>query len=134
MAESFKYGNGVWATKTGSSMAYNDENGNYKPVPFSVTRDSIATRVNKQGLIEVVGKDKLRIDYTDTSKGVALLEPSRTNLYPYSNQSSAPALNTFSAGTSTISITNDYGIQKRIPVIVRWGSKRFLAISRILSV
>ncbi len=110
MAESFKYGNGVWATKTGSSMAYNDENGNYKPVPFSVTRDSIATRVNKQGLIEVVGKDKLRIDYTDTSKGVALLEPSRTNLYPYSNQSSAPALNTFSAGTSTISITNDYGI------------------------
>ena len=48
MAESFKYGNGVWATKEGSSMAYNDENDNYKPVPFSVTRDSIATSVNKQ--------------------------------------------------------------------------------------
>lgn len=84
MAESFKYGNGVWATKEGSSLAYNDENDNYKPLPFSVTRDSIATRVNKQGLIEVVGKDKLRIDYTDSTKGVALLEPARTNLLPYS--------------------------------------------------
>lgn len=84
MAESFKYGNGVWATKEGSSLAYNDENDNYKPLPFSVTRDSIATRVNKEGLIEVVGKDKLRIDYTDTSKGVALLEPARTNLITYS--------------------------------------------------
>ena len=71
MAESFKYGNGVWATKEGSSLAYNDENDNYKPLPFSVTRDSIATRVNKEGLIEVVGKDKLRIDYTDSSNGVA---------------------------------------------------------------
>lgn len=86
MAESFKYGNGVWATKTGSSLAYNDENDNYKPLPFSVTRDSIATRVNKQGLIEVVGKDKLRIDYTDSTKGVALLEPARTNLFPQSNK------------------------------------------------
>ena len=84
MAESFKYGNGVWATKEGSSLAYNDENDNYKPLPFSVTRDSIATRVNKQGLIEVVGKDKLRIDYTDSTKGVALLEPARTNLITYS--------------------------------------------------
>ena len=53
-------------------------------MPFSVTRDSIATSVNKEGLIEVVGNDKLRIDYTDSSKGVALLEPARTNLVQYS--------------------------------------------------
>lgn len=79
MAQTLKFGKGVWATKTGSSMAYNDQSGNYKPLPFNVERDSIATRVNKQGLIEVVGKDKLRIDYTDSAKGVALLEPSRTN-------------------------------------------------------
>jgi len=84
MAKTFKYGAGIWATKTGSSLAYNDQNDNYKPLPFSVTRDSIATRVNKQGLIEVVGKDKLRIDYTDSSNGVALLEPSRTNSITYS--------------------------------------------------
>jgi len=88
MAKTFNYGAGIWATKTGSSMAYNDQNDNYKPTPFSVTRDSIATRVNKQGLIEVVGQDKLRIDYTDSSNGVALLEPSRTNLFTYSEDAS----------------------------------------------
>jgi hypothetical protein len=84
MAQTLKFGKGTWATKTGSSMAYNDQNGNYKPLPFNVERDSIATRVNKEGLIEVVGHDKLRIDYTDSAKGVALLEPSRTNLVTYS--------------------------------------------------
>ena len=85
MAKTFKFGeNGKWATKTGSSLAYNDQNGNFKPMPFSVTRDSIATRVNKEGLIEVVGHDKLRIDYKDSSKGVALLEPQRINIIPRS--------------------------------------------------
>jgi hypothetical protein len=95
MAKTFNYGAGIWATKEGSSMAYNDQNDNYKPTPFSVTRDSIATRVNKQGLIEVVGKDKLRIDYKDSSNGVALLEPSRTNYLPNSDNGSS--YTTFSA-------------------------------------
>jgi len=85
MAQALKFGKGVWATKTGSSMAYSDTNDRYKPLPFNVERDSIATRVNKEGLIEVVGHDKLRIDYTDTDKGVALLEPQRTNLVTNSN-------------------------------------------------
>tara|TARA_R100001198_G_scaffold96425_1_gene86190 strand:+ start:2450 stop:3724 length:1275 start_codon:yes stop_codon:yes gene_type:complete len=84
MAQALKFGKGVWATKTGSSMAYSDTNDRYKPLPFNVERDSIATRVNKEGLIEVVGHDKLRIDYTDTDKGVALLEPSSTNLIHHS--------------------------------------------------
>lgn len=84
MAQKLKFGNGTWATKEGSTLAYNDEGGNYKPLPFTTTRDSIATRVNKEGLIEVVGKDKLRIDYTDSADGVLLLEPSRTNLHNYS--------------------------------------------------
>ena len=83
---SFKYGNGVWATKSGSSLAYNDDNGHYKPLPFSVSRASSATRVNKQGLIEVVGNDRLRIDYSESAKGVALLEPSRSNVALYSEE------------------------------------------------
>jgi hypothetical protein len=82
-------------------MAYNDQNNNYKPTPFSVTRDSIATRVNKQGLIEVVGKDKLRIDYTDSTKGVALLEPARTNSSTYSEDFSNSI---WSRTNSTVSI------------------------------
>ena len=86
MAQALKFGNGTWATKTGSSMAYNDQNGNYKPLPFNFERDSIATRVNKEGLIEVVGRDIPRIDYTDSTEGVLLLEPSRTNSLLQSNQ------------------------------------------------
>ena len=105
MAKTFKFGeNGKWATKTGSSLAYNDQNDNFKPMPFSVTRDSIATRVNKQGLIEVVGNDKLRIDYTDSTKGVALLEPARTNIITYSEFDSASPSNWQTGfGTGTFS-------------------------------
>ena len=84
MAQTYKFGNGTWATKKGSTLAYNDENNNYKPLPFTTTRNSIATRVNKEGLIEVVGNDVPRIDYTDSADGALLLEPSRTNLFQYS--------------------------------------------------
>ena len=84
MAQTYKFGRGTWATKEGSTLAYNDEGNNYKPLPFSFERDSIATRVNKEGLIEVVGKDKPRIDYTDSADGVLLLENSATNLITYS--------------------------------------------------
>ena len=84
MAQKLKFGNGTWATKEGSTLAYNDENENYKPLPFNFERDSIATRVNKEGLIEVVGNNIPRIDYTDNKEGVLLLEPARTNLVTYS--------------------------------------------------
>jgi hypothetical protein len=69
-------------------LSYNDEGGNYKPLPFTTTRNSIATRVNKEGLIEVVGNDVPRIDYTDSADGVFLLENSSTNLFTYSQNSS----------------------------------------------
>jgi len=88
MAQKLKFGNGTWATKEGSTLAYNDENNNFKPLPFSFTRNSIATRVNKEGLIEVVGNDKPRIDYTDSEDGVLLLENSSTNLVTYSEDMS----------------------------------------------
>ena len=88
MAQKLKFGNGTWATKEGSTLAYNDENNNYKPLPFTTTRDSIATRVNKEGLIEVVGNDIPRIDYTDSADGVLLLENSATNLVTHSEDAS----------------------------------------------
>ena len=75
MAQTLKFGNGTWATKKGSTLAYNDQNNRYKPLPFTTTRASGATRVNKQGLIEVVENDRPRIDYTDSADGVLLLEP-----------------------------------------------------------
>lgn len=84
MANTFNFGAGKWATKKGSVLAYNDENNNFKPLPFTFTRSSSATRVNKDGLIEVVGTDEPRIDYLNNADGHLLLEPSRTNLITYS--------------------------------------------------
>jgi hypothetical protein len=85
MANTLKFGtDGQWATKVGSTLAYNDEGGNFKPLPFNFTRSTSATRVNKDGLIEVVTNNKPRIDFLNDSNGALLLEPSRTNLLPYS--------------------------------------------------
>ena len=84
MANTLKFGAGNWATKEGSTLAYNDENGNFKPLPFDFSRDSSATVINKDGLIEEVGSGQPRIDYKDDSKGALLLEPSRSNAITYS--------------------------------------------------
>jgi len=88
MATTFKFGNGNWAVKDGYALAYNDENGNFKPLPFDFTRGSSATRVNKQGLVEVVPSGKPRIDFTDNTSGHLLLEPSRMNVITDSEISS----------------------------------------------
>jgi len=76
---------GNWATKKNSLLAYNSENGNYKPLPFNFERAGSATRVNKEGLIEVVGNNEPRIDFTDNSEGALLLEPTRSNKVSTSN-------------------------------------------------
>ena len=81
-----KFGNGEWYGKEGTILAYNSENNNYKPLPFTFDRASSATRVNKQGLIETVGADQPRVDYLNDSNGALLLEPSRTNYLLQSNQ------------------------------------------------
>jgi len=81
-----KFGNGEWYGKKDTILAYNDENSNFKPLPFSFSRDTLATRVNKDGLIETVGSGEPRIDYKDDSKGALLLEPTRSNSFLQSNQ------------------------------------------------
>ena len=84
MAETLKLGNGIWGTKDGSLLSYNDESGNYKPLPFDFTRASSATVVNKAGLIETVQSGIPRIDFLGNTNGALLLEPQRTNLFEYS--------------------------------------------------
>lgn len=84
MANTLKFGNGEWYGKKDTILAYNDENSNYKPLPFNFSRASKATVINKDGLIEEVGSGQPRIDYKDNSKGALLLEPQRTNLLTYS--------------------------------------------------
>jgi hypothetical protein len=105
MANTLKFGNGQWAIKEGSTLAYNDENNNFKPLPFNFERSTNATRVNKQGLIEVVGKNEPRIDYKDDSKGALLLEPERSNLVMYSQSFRVPGKNSLGS-SSTLTIIN----------------------------
>ena len=80
MANTLNLGNGNWATKEDSLLAYNSENGNFKPLPFDFTRATSATVINKDGLIETVGSGEPRIDFLGNTKGALKLEPSRTNL------------------------------------------------------
>ncbi|MDB4245979.1 LamG domain-containing protein [bacterium] len=109
MANTLKFGNGEWYGKKDTILAYNDENYNYKPLPFSFDRASSATVVNKAGLIETVGSDIPRIDYSDDTKGALLLEPQRTNLYNYSeptaNEGSATDI-TYESFNWAIGFTN----------------------------
>ncbi len=84
MANTLKFGANEWATKDGSILAYNDENNNFKPLPFTFDRESTATVVGKDGLIKTVGANEPRVDYKDNTDGAMLLEPQSTNLITYS--------------------------------------------------
>ena len=105
MSNTLKFGNGEWYGKEGTILAYNSENNNYKPLPFTFDRASSATRVNKDGLIETVGADQPRVDYLNDSKGALLLEPSRTNSITYSNDFSQSIY-----GKINLTITANQGI------------------------
>jgi len=89
MANTLKFGNGNWAIKEDSTLAYSDQYDNFKPLPFDFTRASNATVVNKEGLIETVGNGIPRIDFLDSEDGALLLEPQRTNLVTYSEDFSS---------------------------------------------
>ena len=86
MANTLKLGAGKWATGTDTVLAFNDENNNFKPLPFDFSRASSATVVNQSGLIETVGSGTPRIDFLGNTKGALLLEPQRANKLPWSNK------------------------------------------------
>lgn len=116
MANTLKFGAGNWATKEGSTLAYNDENNNYKPLPFNFSRASKATVINKDGLIETVGSGEPRIDFKDNTKGSLLLEPQRVNIFDYSSDLSAwSKLNSTVTESSVLSldgVNNSYAYEK----------------------
>ena len=99
---------------------------------FNFTRSSTATRVNKDGLIETIPLHTPRLDYPLTNSVVGdcphlLLEPIRTNLFPYSNFHGTGGLGTFTSGTSSITVTNDYatspdGTQNAMRMVATCGS------------
>jgi hypothetical protein len=127
MAQTLKFGNGTWATKKDSILAYSDTNENYKPLPFNYTGAGKGTRVNKEGLIEVVENDRPRIDYTDNTKGALLLEPTRSNLvYPsdIGTPTSGVGVKNYLAPDGTISAfkVQPTSIARRFQVIISGGT------------
>ncbi len=106
MANTLKFGNGEWYGKKDTILAYNDENSNYKPLPFDFSRASKATVINKDGLIEEVGSGQPRVDYNDDSKGALLLEPTRTNRIIYSNGFDNAAWEKGASGTATAPVVS----------------------------
>ena len=128
MSNTLKFGNGNWATKEGSTLAYNDENGNFKPLPFDFTRASSATVVNKAGLIETVGSGEPRIDFKDDAKGALLLEPSRSNLITYSEDTTEWDKNATPINTSNTTISPN-GYRNADSVIVNSISEGFYDFS-----
>jgi hypothetical protein len=70
------------------------------------TRNSTASRIGKNGFIESVDSNVPRLDYTDGGCPSLLLEPSRSNLFPYSEDFENSDW-TKNAGTT---ITNNYAI------------------------
>jgi len=61
---------------------------------FTFGRTGTATRINKDKLIEGVGSNIPRLDYTDSGCPSLLLEPQRTNFVTYSEDFSNTAWNT----------------------------------------
>ena len=137
MAQTYKFGNGTWATKEGSTLAYSDTNNAFKPLPFSFERNSIGTRVNKEGLIEVVGNDIPRIDYKDSADGVLLLEPSRSNSVinsePTSNEGSASGI-TYESFNWVIGFTNCVKFGDNSAITYRYGGTVSASTEYTLSV
>ena len=69
---------------------------------FTFDRDTVATRVRKDGLIEEVAADIPRLDWLNSNCPNLLLEPSSSNLVPYSEDFSQWTVSSTTVSASTI--------------------------------
>lgn len=108
MAATIKLGNKDWAARKDFLLAYNDENNNFKPLPFDFTRASSATYIGSDGFIKTSTTAQPRIDFKDNTDGHLLLEPARTNTAINSENSS---LYTYrdSVNLSDVAMVTPYG-------------------------
>jgi hypothetical protein len=74
---------------------------------MDVVRATTATRVNSLGLIEEVGLNVPRLDYTNGSCPSILVEPQRTNIFSYSNNFNNGVWNTARLSISNNSLSPD---------------------------
>ncbi len=76
---------------------------------FTFARSGSATRVNQSGLIETVGNNVPRLDYSNGGCPSLLLEPERTNLITYSEDFSQSDWSIFDASKSANSVVSPDG-------------------------
>ena len=67
--------------------------------------DGLATRINKEGLLEEVANDTPRLDYSNGTCPVLLLEKEKTNLVSYSESPSRIEWSKFTNGTTSVVVT-----------------------------
>jgi len=104
---SLQIGNGKFAIKENDLLGYSSSGTRFFPIPITMTRATLGTRVNPSGLIENVElsgtvTNLARVDYTDGT-GSLLVEPQRTNLITYSEDLSV--LSKVSVGTASAPVT-----------------------------
>jgi hypothetical protein len=82
MTPSLEIGNGNWAVKSDSLLGYKTINGKYYPREMSVVRATTGTRVNAEGLVEVVPYNLLtyseQFDNSDWREEYVTLTPNTT--------------------------------------------------------
>jgi len=74
---------------------------------FNLDRDTVGTRVRKDGLIEEVVADTPRLDYTNSDCPAMLRECQRTNLVTYSEDFSQWAKQSGGTGTNPVITSNN---------------------------
>ena len=108
---SIKLGDGDWAVKENKLLGYRPLVTKFEPIEFDVTRNTIATEVDKDGIVRVVQPNVARIDYSEDGEGKLLLEPQRTNIYSYSSNVQNPNVRNQVGGTGAPPLVDlDYSI------------------------
>jgi hypothetical protein len=75
---------GNWAIKEDNLLAYKKDGTRFFNKEFDFTRNTTATFVDQNGLIQESDTNTPRIDFTDDATGHLLLEPQSNNLVTYS--------------------------------------------------
>tara|TARA_R100000935_G_scaffold20181_1_gene38237 strand:- start:328 stop:1563 length:1236 start_codon:yes stop_codon:yes gene_type:complete len=88
MANTLNLGGGDWATNASQILAYNNENGNYKPLPYTNNRNTSASTITKDRILKRVSINEPRISYLDNPNGALLTEAETKNYIPMSSRGS----------------------------------------------
>ena len=90
---------GNWAIKEDNLLAYKKDGTRFFNKEFDFARGTTATFIGEDGLIQESAIDVPRIDFSDSTNGALLLEPSRTNNLLRSEEFDNASWTKFSGGT-----------------------------------